>query len=166
MLGQHVIAPGKSATLKINYKTYKFPGKFDKQVYIETSLPEQAKETINIHGFVDAMPMGELEVAPRKIVVKGLIKGQESLVPMLVKNVGNDTLTLTNIVSKKHKTVLYDAAIKGSIVLAPGESRIVKLPVTPTKAGRFLDFFMVHATDGRNVYDKGYKAVVVGQVAE
>ncbi len=166
MLGQHVIAPGKSANLNINYKTYKFPGKFDKQVYIETNLPDQARQTINIHGFVDAMPMGELEVAPRKIVVKELIKGQETLVPVHVKNVGNDILTLTNIVSKKHKTVLYDAAVKGTIVLAPGESRIVNIPVTPAKAGRFLDFFMIHSTDGRNVYEKGYKAVVVGQVAE
>jgi hypothetical protein len=157
------LQPGESTTLKIVYNTYKFPGKFEKYVVISTNAEEQKEHRITLTGNVDPIPMGVLEVDPRKIDAGTLSVGQTTTVPLVIKNAGDADMQVTKVYSKKHATVYFEAAVSGSMVIRPGQAAPISLDLTPNKTGRYLDYVMIDS-DARNVTDKGYKVVVVGIV--
>jgi hypothetical protein len=163
VLGQHELQPGESTTLKIVYNTYKFPGKFEKYVVISTNAQEQKEHRITLTGNVDPIPMGVLEVDPRKIDAGSLSVGKTTTVPLVIKNTGDADMQITKVYSKKHATVYFEAVAGGPMVIRPGQTETISLELTPNKTGRYLDYVMIDS-DGRNVTDKGYKVVVVGTV--
>jgi hypothetical protein len=157
------LQPGESTTLKIVYNTYKFPGKFEKYVVISTNAEEQKEHRITLTGNVDPIPMGVLEVDPRKIDAGTLSVGQTTTVPLVIKNAGDADMQVTKVYSKKHAVVYFNAADGGPMVIRPGQAAPISLDLTPNKTGRYLDYVMIDS-DARNVTDKGYKVVVVGIV--
>jgi len=81
-----------------------------------------------------------------------------------MKNTGDAPMVITGIVSKKFKTVYFDAVQSKEITIAPGESRTVDVSIKAEKEGRYLDYILVHS-NARNVTKKGYKVVVVASVS-
>ena len=145
----------------ITYNTYKFPGKFEKFVTIFTDINNNAEYRVDITGFVKAIPMGVLEVKPRKISLGGGFKtGSVIPVSFEIANTGDFDMEVTRIVLKKKKTILFDAAHSGVIIIKPGKKEKIETTITSDTSGRMLDYAMIHS-DARNVTKKGYKVVVV-----
>lgn len=142
----------------IRYNTYKYPGKFEKSVTVFTGKDDAKGQTISIVGFVDPIPMGVMEVEPRKTPVDGLKAGKACPAKILVKNTGDAPMTVTAVKSQKFKATYWE----GTLVIQPGQSAPVEFAVSPAEAGRFMDIIMVHS-DARNDIGKGYKAVLTGE---
>ena len=156
MLGQHELMPGQTAELTIVYNTYKFPGKFNKFVTVFTDIDNQKKLRIDIHGFVKAIPMGVLEVDPRKIALGEVKVGVAASGMITVKNTGDAPMKITKAVLKKAKTVCFE----GSVSIPAGKTHTISFSVTAPKTGRHIDYVLIHS-DARNVTKKGYKVVVI-----
>ncbi len=157
------INPGETAELLITYKTFKYPGKFDKTITIFTG-PEGKEETvIHILGNVDPMPMGVIAMKPRKTDVGELTADTENRVSIVIINEGDAPLTVSRIYSGKFETEYYNAGNSEGIEIAAGRQVIVGFAVTPQKQGRFLDSVMIFS-DARNDIGKGYKGLLSGTV--
>lgn len=163
MLGQHELVPGESTTLVIIYDTYKFPGKFEKYVTVFTGPDGTKEHTITLTGMVDPIPMGVITVEPRRVEAGELALGRTRVVPMVIKNTGDAASVITRIYSRKYKTVYFQAANHDAILLNPGEDISICLVLTPHEVGQYLDYVMIDA-DARNVTEKGYRVVVLGEV--
>ncbi len=144
------------------YNTYKFPGKFEKFVTVFTDAPDQHEARIDIVGYVQAIPMGVVEVKPRKFSAGDVVVGQKAERHIVVKNVGDKEFEVTKVFSKKHHTIYFDATVDQKVVIHPGQSKSFPITITAIKAGRYLDYVMIYA-NARNVTAKGYKVVVVAQ---
>lgn len=148
--------------MEITYNTYKFPGKFAKFVTVFTDIPGKKQYRVDISGFVKAIPMGVLEVKPRKIVLDGELKiNVPKAFTLAITNTGDADMEVSNIVSKKRKTVFYDADKQGKLIIGPGKIKTIKAIVVADKKGRMLDYVMVHS-NARNVTKKGYKVILIG----
>lgn len=148
--------------MEITYNTYKFPGKFEKFVTVFTNIPGKEQYRVDIHGFVKAIPMGVLEVKPRKITLAGNLKTNVPVpFTIAITNVGDADMEVTRIVSKKKKTVFFDSAKEGKFVISPGKTADFKTEVVSDKKGRMLDYIMIHS-NARNVTSKGYKVILIG----
>ncbi len=163
MLGKRHLAPGESTELEITYKTYKYAGKFDKSVSIFTGPEGEGKKVIRLRGLVDPIPMGVIEMEPRKTPVGILAVDQENEVSVVIKNTGDADLKISRIVSSKFKTVYFDAKKAGEISIGAGQERSVPFTVKPAEPGRFLDTILIHS-DARNDIGKGYKGLLAGEV--
>lgn len=123
------------------------------------------KLVIALTGNVAPIPMGVLTVDPRKIGLGKIQAGVPLEFGITMENTGDAPMVVTRLVSKKFKTVYFDAARSGEIVIAPGERRTVDVRITAEKPGRYLDYILVHS-NARNVTPKGYKVVVVASASE
>ncbi|GEM_PF-748526 len=157
-LDKTTLAPGEAATMVITYHTFKFPGKFDKTVHVFTGADGKTEDVIHILGYVNPMPMGVMEVTPRKTRVEGLAAGKSAPVRIMVRNAGDAPMTVTAVKSRKFKATYWTGKLK----LEAGQSAPLEFFVTPQKAGRFMDIIMVFS-DARNDIGKGYKAVLTGE---
>ena len=146
----------------INYQTFKYAGKFDKTVTIYTGPDGKDEIVIRLKGFVEPIPMGKLEMVPRKTLVGDLKIGQENEVGLVLNNIGDAPLTVTKIVSRKFKMIYFDGSKSGDLIIEAGKTRKVHFKVTPPKSGKFIDIIMIHS-DARNDIGNGYKGVLVGQ---
>lgn len=155
------LAPGESTPMRIVYNTFKFPGKFEKYVNIFTGADGKEDHQIVLVGYVDPIPMGVVEVEPRKIDAGDLTLGQAKTVSLTIKNVGDADMLVTKVYSKKAETVHFDGQTAGPLTVKPGASVELPLELKPTEAGKYLDYVMIDS-DARNVTDKGYKVVLVG----
>ena len=103
------------------------------------SGPEGKDETvIRLAGYVDPIPMGVIEMSPRKTELGDLRLNKENAIRIILKNTGDAPLTVTRIVSQKFKTI-------------------------PNEAGRFLDSLLIYS-DARNDIGNGYKGILTGNV--
>lgn len=157
-LDKTTLGPGETATMVITYHTLKYPGKFDKTVHVFTGADGKTEDVIHIVGHVDPIPMGVMEVEPRKVMVGTLASGANT-VPLTVTNAGDAPMKVTAVKSQKFGATYWE----GELTVAAGQSATVELAITPTKTGRFLDMVMVHS-DARNDIGKGYKVVLLGEV--
>ncbi len=162
MLGQHELKPGESTELKIVYNTYKFPGAFEKFVYIDLGGEDKAREVISLHGEVDPIPMGVLEVSPRKLEAGSMSLDKPVELEIDIRNSGDAPLSVLKVLSQKSGKQYFPEGADGKMIINPGQGAKVKISLLATQKGRFMDFIMIHA-DARNVTDMGYKVVVVGQ---
>lgn len=147
--------------MTINYKTYKYAGPFDKTVTVYYGPDGQTEEVIHLRGKVDPIPMGVLEIEPRKIILDALKAGQGNRVMMPIKNTGDAPLRLSKVFSSKLKVLYYDSEKDGEVVIPAGERHELAISVRPPNPGLFLDIVMVHS-DARNDVGEGYKAVLSG----
>ncbi|MBN1848478.1 MAG: DUF1573 domain-containing protein [Deltaproteobacteria bacterium] len=164
MLGQRDIKPGETAELKISYNTYKFPGKFEKYVTVFIDQEHQERRAIiNLVGYVEPVPMGVLDVDPRKVSA-GEIKINEPVkLLIMAKNTGDADLEITKVESKKSGMVFFDGATSGNMIIRPGEIREIPFEIVGKEAGRLLDYIMIYS-NARNVTEQGYKVVVIATV--
>lgn len=145
----------------IEYKTYKYPGKFDKSVTIFTGPDGEEETLIRLIGAVDPIPMGVLRMEPRKTEVGELALNKENEVRIILENDGDARLTVTRIVSLKSEIEYYS----GQIEIAPGESQTVAFAVRPQEPGRYLERIVIHS-DARNDTGNGYSGLLSGTVVE
>lgn len=143
--------------MTIHYNTYKFPGEFDKRVFIDTGKDGADQSIIKLVGYVNPMPMGVMQMNERKTDLDTLKVGQANKAVIKVYNGGDAPYTVTKVVSKKFKNIYFE----GKVTVNPGEKKPIEFEVTPKKAGRFMDILMIHS-DARNDIGKGYKAVITG----
>jgi len=134
-------------------------------VTVFTDREKQKKVVIDIIGYVDPIPMGVLEVKPRKVSAGEIRVERPARIVIPIKNKGDADMVVTRVVSKKHDTVYFDAATGGKMSIRPGETLTVPIEIVAAKPGRYLDYIMIHA-DVRNVTAKGYKVVVVGTAVQ
>jgi len=142
----------------ISYDTFKYPGKFDKTISVFTGIGKENSQTVHIVGYVEPIPMGVMEVTPRKTKLTGLVNGKFTSAKIMIKNAGDAPMVVTSLQSRKFKTTYWE----GKITLKAGESAAIEFAVKPKKIGRFMDIIMVHS-DARNDIGKGYKAVLIGE---
>lgn len=102
-------------------------------------------------------------MAPRKTELGDLAANKNNEVRIVIKNIGNATLTVSRIVSQKFRTVYFDGEQQGPIVIAASQQRTVTLVINPTQPGRFLDTILIFS-DARNDIGKGYKGILAGEV--
>ena len=170
MLGKHNLKPGESTELVIHYKTYKYPGAFNKSVSVftssngglEGSLQGEEETVIRLVGNVDPMPMGVIKMEPRKTEVGELIANDTNEVQIVLENEGDAPLTITRIVSTKFDTEYFVAGEDGGIEIAPGQNHTMKLVIKPENPGKFLDTILIYS-DARNDIGKGYKGLLSGE---
>ena len=98
---------------------------------------------ITLEGVVDPVPMAEIRIEPRKTKLGTIQVNIEKRVSLNVTNTGTAPLTITNIFSKRSKTVYYDAAEKGEIRIAAGKSRKIEIAIEPQEKGRFIEVIQV-----------------------
>lgn len=153
------LAPGQTATMVITYHTFKYPGKFDKTVHIFTGPEGKTEDVVHILGYVDPIPMGVMEVEPRKIDLGELKAGGPNAVSVTVRNAGDAPMRVTAIQSQKYGKTYW----QGELSVAAGQTATVALTLDGLAPGRFLDMIMIHS-DARNDIGKGYKAVLLGTV--
>lgn len=123
----------------------------------------KTKHIITMVGHVNKVPMGVVEVKPRKLIVGDMPLGRVTTKDLKIVNSGDAAMSLTKVVSKKFKTVYFDAEKAGApLEVKAGGEAVIKMELKPKKAGRYLDFVMIHG-EARNITKKGYKVVVVGQ---
>ena len=147
----------------ITYNTFKYDGKFDKTVNIFTGSEGKDETVIRLVGMVDPIPMGVIEMAPRKTEVGELVLNKDNTIQIVLKNTGNAPLTMSQIASQKFNKVYYDGEKEGPIVIPAGQQRTVKIIIVPPKAGRFLDSILIFS-DARNDIGNGYKGILAGEV--
>ena len=99
--------------MEITYKTYKYAGKFDKSVSVFTGQDGKNETVIRLVGNVDPIPMGVIQMELRKTDVGVLAANEENEVWVVIKNIGDATLAVSRIVSKKYKTIYFDSEEKG-----------------------------------------------------
>lgn len=160
-LGQSVLKPGESTPLEIVYDTYKFPGKFEK--YVTVSWGGTKKTVITLVGDVDPIPMGVLDVNPRKLSAGDMAVGAPVALRLVVKNTGDAAMKVEKVEAQKAGLVFFDAAKSGTVSIEPGKEWTLDLQVSATAPGTYLEYLLIHS-DARNVTDKGYKVVIVGAV--
>ncbi|EFK11696.1 conserved hypothetical protein [delta proteobacterium NaphS2] len=162
-LSRQELAPGQTADLTITYQTYKYAGKFDKTVTVETDDKQAPRTIIHLVGNVAPIPMGVLDMNPRKVDVGNLTLNQPKKIEIPVQNTGDAPLRVNKVSSIKFKKTYYDSGDQG-IRIPAGETKSVPVTIVPQKAGRFLDIILIYAKDARNDVGNGYKAVLVGKV--
>lgn len=153
-----VLAPGETSAMVITYHTFKFPGKFDKTVHVFSGSDGKTEDVIHILGYVNPIPMGVMEMDPRKVELGTLAAGRDNTVKLFVANTGDAPMKVSGVESQKFHKVYW----QGEEIVAPGQTATLELTISPEKAGRFLDIVMVHS-DARNDIGKGYKAVLLGK---
>jgi len=161
-LGKDTLAPGESTKLEIVYNTYKFPGKFEKYVYIQWSEDKNNKMTITMIGEVTPIPMGVLSVDPRKIPVGTIHVGEPKSVNIFIKNTGDAPMQVNKIVGKKSGLIFFDATNKGPLLLKPGQNVPMPITVTASTPGNYVEYIIIES-NARNVTADGYKVVIVGE---
>jgi hypothetical protein len=149
--------------LEITYNTFKYAGKFDKSVSVFTGPEGKDQTIIRLIGFVEPIPMGVIEMEPRKTEVGVLTVDKENEVGIVIKNPGDAALAVSRIVSTKFSTVYFDAEKTGELIIAGGGRRTLNLIVKPVQTGRFLDTIIIYS-DARNDMGKGYKGLLAGEV--
>jgi hypothetical protein len=149
--------------LVITYTTFKYDGKFDKTVNIFTGSKGKDETIIRLVGMVDPIPMGIIELTPRKTEVGELVLKKDNTVQIVLKNTGDAALTISRVASQKFDKVYFDGNREGPIPIPAGEQRTVKITIAPTKAGRFLDSILIFS-DARNDIGNGYKGILAGEV--
>ena len=90
----------------ITYNTFKYDGKFDKTVNIFTGSEGKDETVIRLVGMVDPIPMGVIEMAPRKTEVGELVLNKDNTIQIVLKNTGNAPLTMSRIASQKFNKVI------------------------------------------------------------
>jgi hypothetical protein len=159
-LGKTDLKPGESTSLEIVYDTYKFPGKFEKYVTVAWA-GEKSKLVVTLVGDVTPIPMGVLDVAPRKISAGDMAVGAPVKLRLVVKNTGDAAMKVEKVEAQKAGLVFFDAAKDGAASLAPGQEWSLDFNVSAATPGTYVEYLLVHS-DARNVTDKGYKVVIVG----
>lgn len=123
---------------------------------VTTGKGKEDAQVIHIVGHVDPIPMGVMEVEPRKVQVGTLASGANT-VPLAVTNAGDAPMKVTSVKSQKFGKTYWE----GELTVAAGQSATIDLNITPEATGRYLDMVMVHS-DARNDIGKGYKVVLIG----
>lgn len=160
-LGKNTLKPGEKTSLEIVYNTYKFPGKFEKYVTLAWGDKGRQETVITMVGDVAPIPMGVLEVDPRKVEAGDMTLGKAVSLTIRIQNSGDAAMKVEKVTAQKSGAVFFDAAKSGTMTLKPGEEKTVAVSVTAVAPGNFVEYVMVFS-DARNVTDKGYKVVVVG----
>lgn len=147
----------------ITYNTFKYAGKFDKTVTVFTGQEGADQTVIRIRGDVAPIPMGVLEMKPRKTVFKDLKLGADNRVKLVMANTGDAPLTITKIASRKTRKVYFDGDAAGHITIPANAEKEIGITISGTDPGRFLDIIMIYS-DARNDIGKGYKGVITGNL--
>lgn len=155
------LEPGKSTDLVIHYKTYKYPGKFNKYVTVFTGADGTEETVIRLIGNVDPIPMGVIRMEPRKTDVGELALDRDNEVQVVIENDGDAAFTISRIVSQKSDEEYFRAEEGGGIEVAPGKNAIIKLSVKPEEPGRYLERILIYS-DARNDIGKGYTGLLSG----
>ena len=155
------LEPGESTELVIHYKTYKYPGTFNKYVTVFTGAEGTEETVIQMVGNVEPIPMGVIRMEPRKTDVGELAVDRENEVQIVLENDGDAALTVSRIVSQKSDTEYYTARETAGIAIDPGRNAVIKLRVKPEEPGRFLERIVIYS-DARNDIGNGYAGLLSG----
>ena len=75
------------------------------------------------HCDVNPIPMGVMEVAPRKTSVTGLVSGKSTSARIMIKNAGDAPMVVTAIKSRKFKTTYW----QGDLKIEAGQDRACRI---------------------------------------
>jgi hypothetical protein len=160
-LVKDTLKPGESTPLEIVYNTYKFPGKFEKYVTLAWGVGGGEQTVITMFGDVAPIPMGVLDVAPRKVEAGDMVVGKPVSLTISIRNTGDAALHVDKVMAQKSGAVFFDADKDSALTLNPGEEKSIPVLVTAFTPGNFVEYALIFS-DARNVTDKGYKVVIVG----
>jgi hypothetical protein len=163
MLGEHSIEPGQKAVLKVWYNTLNFPGPFEKSVTVFTDIPDQPSLVISLKGTVQAMPMGKIQVEPRKIELGAIKPGTVVTPSVTIANIGNAPLVIDRIQACKGNTVYFDGQKEGPLEIPAGGQRDLQLQIAAPQAGNLIEAICIQS-NARNSGKRGYVIMAMGKV--
>lgn len=156
MLGKHTLEPNEKTDLKVMYATAGRPGPFDKKVILTTTIPGYEKiEVFTLKGDVLEAPGAKIEVAPRRVILKGAERSAGRKESFSVTNEGSLPLVITDIRSKDGKTVYYDGAKAGNITIEPAQKKTIELQLPGNSGENDQREFILIRSNARNVGESG-----------
>lgn len=136
-----LIAPGKSAEIKVIFDSANFTGKVSKTVAMTTNAAKGPNYTFVMEGTI----LEEIQVAPRQLSLGPMKPGVAKEVKLTVANHGTKSLRLlsanANSKSLQIKPVLHKTEIK------PGESATIDVVITPKMDVKVLSGYLHLVTD-------------------
>ncbi len=126
---------------------------------MSTGDGKENAQVVHIVGYVEPIPMGVMEVNPRKVDLGTLAADRPNKVSLKVANAGDAPMKVTAVKSQKFAKTYWE----GELTVPAGQSADIAVTLEGLKAGRFLDMVLVYS-DARNDIGKGYKAVLIGNV--
>lgn len=132
MLVQHTLNAGEKTKLKVSYKTKGMPGDFVKKVFFTLNGQDQERiEVVTIRGHVLETPSAKISVKPRSIIIEGQERNTGKKQEYEVTNEGTRPLEITRISSKDGKSVYFNGADHGNLVIEPGQTKTVEIQLEP-----------------------------------
>jgi len=131
MLGKHTLGPNEKTELKVSYATAGRPGPFEKKVILTTNIPgRETIEVFTINGEVREAPAAKISIVPRRIILEGAERSAGKKQVLSVTNEGVLPLSVTRIISKDGKTVYFDGAKQGSLVVEPAQTKTIEIQLS------------------------------------
>ena len=109
------------------------------------------------------MPMGVIEVDPRKANLGTLKLNARQTVKFTVYNKGTAPLKISKVYLQKSGTVQFDGKKNGDLIIDQGKNKQITASFDVKKTGRFLEL-VIFECDARNSSKKGYKTIMLGTV--
>ncbi len=161
MLGKHTLGPKEKTELKVAYKTEGRPGFFQKKVTLNTNIPGSEKiEIFMIKGEVVEAPGAKISVNPRRILLEGPQRNAGKNQSLSVMNEGSLPLVISRIYSKDGKTVYFDGAKEGNIVIEPFQAKTIQIQLAGGSGMEEARDFILIDSNAKNSGESGYFIIV------
>jgi hypothetical protein len=157
VLGKHRLEPKEKTELKVTYTTEGSPGIFQKKVTFYTDIPGFEKiDIFRIKGEVLEAPGAKISVKPRRIVIEGMEPGALKTESIAVTNGGSLPLVIESIRSEDGKTVYFDGAKEGNLVIDPAQQVTVELQLAAGKGSEGGRELIIIDSNAKNAGKSGY----------
>jgi len=157
VLGKHRLEPNEKTELKVTYTTEGSPGSFQKKVTFYTDIPGFEKiDIFRITGEVLEAPGAKISVKPRRIVLEGMEPGALKKESIAVTNGGSLPLVIESIRSEDGKTIYFDGAKEGNLVIEPAQQMTVELQLAAGKESGGGSELIIIDSNAKNAGKTGY----------
>ncbi len=161
MLGKHTLSPNETTELKVSYDTAGRPGPFEKKVILTVNIPgRETIEIFTIKGNVREAPGAKISIAPRRIALEGAERSAGKKQILSVTNEGSLPLAVARIISKDGKTIYFDEARQGSLIVEPAQTKMIEIQLNGSKEEKPEREYIIVESNAKNAGDSGYFLIV------
>lgn len=134
-----VVNPGKSGEIKASFDSSDFRGQVSKEVFVYTTDPQKASHTLTMKGVV----VEEIVMTPNQLNLGEVKAGIRKDGVVTMQNNGSRTIRIKGVRSV-HPQITASCDRKS---LKPGEKATIRVSLTPRGDSRFINGFVIIATD-------------------
>lgn len=145
------LAPGETATLRVEYDTAGRPGKFRKKVTVFSGDPENERVHVYISGVVKRPPGPRISVEPGVLRAGETSPGGSIPVKFTIENTGEKDLTVSRItrmsLSEENRPADRAVVLDEPFTLAPGGRRVLEFQAAAPGGGNFRIVYSIMSND-------------------